>query len=146
MLYELVPAGAGVDEGPAGERPAVDPLKYQPEPPRPPSLSRDRVGARDDEWLTVKARYKSPEGEVSDVISAVVRAGSRVTFLPFAAAVAEYGMLLRDGTQNPMRWQALANRVNTIPVPSALAPDRQEFADLVDLARRLTESSAPRRW
>jgi hypothetical protein len=121
-------------------------LKYQQEQRREPAIPVTRTTARNDEWLTVKARYKAPEGDVSAVISAVVRAGGRVTFLPFAAAVAEYGMLLRDSSPTPARWQALANRLSAMPVPSALSADRQEFSDLVDLARRLAESSTPRRW
>jgi len=146
MLYEIVPAGAGIDDGIPGGRPAVDPLKYQQEPRREPAIPATRTTTRNDEWLTVKARYKAPDGDVSDVIAAVVRAGGRVTFLPFAAAVAEYGLLLRDGSRNQTRWQTLADRVKTMLVPSALAPDKQDFSDLVDLARRLADSSTPRRW
>jgi hypothetical protein len=73
-------------------------------------------------------------------MSEVVRGNGRQAFLPFASAVAEYGLLLRDRGADVTRWRALASRVNALAAPASLAPDKQEFADLVDLARRLVET------
>ena len=98
-IYEIVPAGVDVD------RPRVDPLKYSPAPPasasaREPSseLRRDRAEAAnyDDELLTVKLRYKAPDGDQSRLTSAVIvnRTAAMTTNLGFASAVAEAGMLL----------------------------------------------------
>src|SRR6267142_1974018 len=54
-LYEIVPAGAPVD------LPSVDPLKYQrPQTP---------AGASADELMTVKIRYKEPDGETSRLMT-----------------------------------------------------------------------------
>ena len=83
-LYELVPAGEPIDI------PGVDALKYQ----QPPSLA---AASQRDEALTVKLRYKQPDGDTSALIAAAVP--NRLSMTPalgFAAAVAEFGMLLRD--------------------------------------------------
>jgi Ca-activated chloride channel family protein len=84
-LYELVPVGVKI------ELPGVDPLKYQT-PGRPAGPA--------DEWLTVKMRYKAPTGEASKEVAAVLPAGAADRPMPedfaFAAAVAEWGLLLRD--------------------------------------------------
>ncbi len=84
-LYELVPPGAAA---PGAD---VDPLKYQPEPARPP------VAVASDELMTIKVRYKTPTGDTSGLLEFPIRdAAPRTTpNLGFAAAVTEFGMLLR---------------------------------------------------
>jgi Ca-activated chloride channel homolog len=84
-LYEIVPPGV---DAPGG----VDPLRYQDAEPRPQVASTNTT-----ELMNVKVRYKAPDGDVSRLIEHPVReAGQRVTAnLGFAAAVAEFGMLLR---------------------------------------------------
>ncbi|MGI8889868.1 MAG: YfbK domain-containing protein [Chthoniobacterales bacterium] len=94
-LYEVVPAGA--EANPAASVPAVDPLKYQ-EQARVASAKAE-PGA--PELLTVKLRYKEPAGETSKLIERpFVDRGepfaSAAPDLKFAAAVAEFGMILRD--------------------------------------------------
>ena len=92
-LYEIVPAGVEVDA------PAVDPLKYQQAPPR--------AGAAGvaDELLTVKLRYKAPDGDTSRLLSRGRRISGdqRRPTSGFASAVAEFGMLLRE---SPLRGNA----------------------------------------
>jgi Ca-activated chloride channel family protein len=129
VLYEVVPVG--VDRGDLGalDRPAVDPLRYQPAPQRAdsPAPSTPRHAG---EWLNVKLRYKQPERETSELISTVVRTGdSRARFLPFASAVAEFGLLLRDEPRDRARWTALLERVD-----DAAAGERAAFRELVELA------------
>src|SRR6185503_10073644 len=71
VLYEVIPAG-------------VVALRYQPAPqatPRPAPVAPNPNG----EWLTVKLRYKMPEGETSELMSQPVRAGGRVQHLPLAS-------------------------------------------------------------
>jgi Ca-activated chloride channel family protein len=87
-LYEVIPADA-----PESVRTA-DPLKYQ--------ITRIGPAASEsDEMMTVKLRYKRPEEEVSRLIERPVPDGgsdlaeSSENFR-FAAAVAGFGMLLRD--------------------------------------------------
>ena len=84
-LYEIVPVGENV---PA----TVDPLKYQPQPKPAAAISSNST-----ELMTVKVRYKEPQGDTSRLLEFPVRSDApRMTpNLGFAAAVAEYGMLLR---------------------------------------------------
>ena len=86
-LYELVPPGPEAVE-PAG----LGPLKYQ-QPAEPVGSSK--------ESLTVKLRYKQPDGDTSRLIErGVVDEGLDVSRaspdFQFAGAVAGFGMLLRD--------------------------------------------------
>ena len=87
-LYEIVPAGARADL-------PVDPLKYQTGATAPER-------ANSDELLTVKLRYKEPEGEKSALLErslgddAPAEFASAPADFRFAAAVAEFGMILRD--------------------------------------------------
>ena len=57
-LYEIVPAGVHID------LPAVDAPKYQ---------TPAKTAGNGDEWLTVKMRYKHPDGEASKELAAVLK-------------------------------------------------------------------------
>jgi Ca-activated chloride channel family protein len=89
-LYEVIPVGVKSDF-----LNNVDPLKYQSAPEKFSETNHD------DEILTVKFRYKAPDGEVSKLIEQPVN-DDHVSLtassenLRFAAAVAEFGMLLRN--------------------------------------------------
>jgi Ca-activated chloride channel family protein len=128
VLYEVVPAGTKTDV------PGVDPLKYQQ--PRQPSSS-----ARGGELMAVKLRYKEPDGETSRLIEVPVRAakGELTPNLGFAAAVAEFGMLLREsehkGTATFDEAAALARRFRGTD-PEGY---RSEFVKLVELAGGLAK-------
>ncbi|HEX8897665.1 MAG TPA: YfbK domain-containing protein, partial [Chthoniobacterales bacterium] len=96
-LYEVVPAGPGATD-PAASVPPVDPLKYQS--PNPSSVAKTEANGF-PEMVTVKLRHKKPDGEVSELTEKTfVDNGSKfenaAPDLKFAAAVAEFGMLLRD--------------------------------------------------
>ncbi|MCU0473229.1 MAG: von Willebrand factor type A domain-containing protein [Bacteroidales bacterium] len=87
-LYEIVPAGS--DE----RGPSIDPLKYQ-------STHRVMDDDYSDELLTIKVRYKKPDGHTSMLMEKPVKAyGDEIEGasenLRFAAAVAEFGMILRE--------------------------------------------------
>jgi Ca-activated chloride channel family protein len=90
-LYEIVPAGS--DE----IIPSIDPLKYQGSK-RTPTISE---GNYSDEYLTIKIRYKKPDGNTSifyekpvkEYINDMEDASDN---LKFAAAVSEFGMILRN--------------------------------------------------
>jgi Ca-activated chloride channel family protein len=87
-LYEIVPAGVPTDT------PSVDPLKYQ----RPQAATETESTG---ELLTVKLRYKEPDGETSKLLERPVRDegkshASATQEFKFAAAVASFGMILRD--------------------------------------------------
>jgi Ca-activated chloride channel family protein len=88
-LYEVVPVGAAVSPS----VPPVDPLKYS----APPENAR----SNSSEMLTVKLRYKKLDGDKSELVErAAVDDGKQFASasadFKFAAAVAEFGMLLRD--------------------------------------------------
>jgi Ca-activated chloride channel family protein len=92
-LYEIVPAGAEIHSG------EVDDLKYQ----KPAEEKPDRYVSPDvsKELLTLKLRYKQPDGDTSKRLEFPVTDGGKSferasTDFKFAAAVAEFGMLLRD--------------------------------------------------
>ncbi|MEO7725595.1 MAG: von Willebrand factor type A domain-containing protein [Chthoniobacterales bacterium] len=96
-LYEVVPVGA--ETNPAASVPLVDPLKYQGGPTPSPAF---RTAKRpQEEMLTVKLRYKEPEGETSKLLErpfvddGKAFANAAPDF-KFAAAVAEFGMILRQ--------------------------------------------------
>jgi len=87
-LYELIPSGS--DE----LRPTVDPLKYQ---------KRETIQERSDnsEYLNIKLRYKKPDGVTSMLLEKPVKGGVKEynyssENLRFAAAVSEFGMILRN--------------------------------------------------
>jgi Ca-activated chloride channel family protein len=89
-LYELIPAGS--DE----RIPSIDPLKYQSNI-EPVSIENSHSG----EYLTIKLRYKRPDGTTSILLDkpvngAVVDLDNSSDNLRFAAAVSEFGMILRD--------------------------------------------------
>ena len=127
-LYELVPAGKEADDV-AG----VGPLKFQkPAPPAAPS----------EESLSVKLRYKQPDGETSRLLERGAiddgRAFGRASDdLKFAAAVAGFGMLLRD---SPYKGSLTFPGVVEL-AESSIGPDpsgyRKEFLGLVRKAQAL---------
>ncbi len=129
-IYEIVPAGASTGQ------PGVDPLKYQDAPAAP-------VRGGSDELLTVKLRYQPPMGGgPSRLVQRAVRPGDRAdgTTLGdfrFAAAVAEFGMLLR---QSEFRGTASWEQVATLARQGLGADEggyRAEFVRLVGVARSL---------
>ena len=72
----------------------IDPLKYQ-------NTKIDQKAIKHNELLTVKFRYKKPNGKTSRLIEKTVSAQSvspeeSSENFRWAAAVAEFGLLLRD--------------------------------------------------
>ena len=93
-LYEVVPVGASTN--PAASVPPVDQLKYSSN--EGPTSAQSTSS---NEMLSVKLRYKKPDGDKSELVErALTDADERFENAPldlkFAAAVAEFGMILRD--------------------------------------------------
>jgi len=89
-LYELVPAGSRESV------PAVDPLKYQ----QTVSIEESEPNTS-GEYLTIKVRYKKPDGNKSMLLEKPVMQyindlEDASDNLRFAAAVSEFGMILRN--------------------------------------------------
>ncbi|PAY15685.1 hypothetical protein CKO51_30650 [Rhodopirellula sp. SM50] len=129
-LYELVMAGEQDDVAPQ-----VDPLKYQSSPELTEAASSNEV-------MTVKLRYKQPDGDTSTLIERSAKDNEQAfakadADFRFAAAVAAFGMQLRhseftgDWTLHNVLEVAQAN----------VGPDefqlRSEFVQLVTAALRL---------
>jgi Ca-activated chloride channel family protein len=129
-LYEVIPAGSAAQQRP------VDPLKYQ----RPPELA-----TRSAELLTLKLRYKTPEGRESIPLEfAVNDPGSPFASASadsrFAAAVAAFGMVLRE---SPHRGAATLDGVITIAEDAGAASGDAYRREFVELARKARALSAP---
>lgn len=87
-LYEVIPIGVK-----DSFIKSVDPLKYQ--------LDEKKSAGNTEEIMTVKLRYKEPDGDVSKLIQQTImdnKTGIAKTSdnFRFSAAVAEFGLLLRS--------------------------------------------------
>jgi len=131
-FYEVVPAGVEIDS------PGVDALKYQ----RPKKV----VKGNTDELMTVKLRYKQPEGSTSTKIEFPLK-DEKKNFEStskdnqFAASVASFAMILRkDKRIGDMSIQKI---IDTAKANKGEDPFgyRQEFIENVELARELYRQS-----
>lgn len=132
-LYELIPPGI---EDPA-LRPKVDDLKYQPNAEKAVPMPNDNP-----ELLTVKLRYKQPDSDTSTLVDfGVIDEGqgfqeSSPDF-QFAAAVASFGMLLRDSPyKGDWNYQSVLE-VAKANKGADVFELRQEFVELVQAAFQL---------
>jgi Ca-activated chloride channel family protein len=113
-LYEIIPAGS--DEA----VPGIDPLKYQ--------QTQVTAAAGSDELMTVKLRYKLPDGDKSTLLSHAIRDASTPLAqtsadFRFATAVAEFGMLLRNSPHKGKgSYEAVLQRAE-----GALGADREGY-------------------
>jgi Ca-activated chloride channel family protein len=128
-LYELVPAGMPAPSG------SVDPLKYQ-------QPSRANSASQSPELLTVKLRYKQPEGETSQLVELPVVGGKTAleqtsNAFRFSAAVAAWGMLLRDSEHKGSSSLELVSGLARGAVGTDHHGYRREFLELVGATRRL---------
>lgn len=159
-LYEIIPSGQ-----PLPDRPSVDPLKYQRngEEGRPskvqgpnskgedPSLNpkSEIRNPQSSDLLTVKLRYKAPDGEKSQLIEVPLAASEIPAFASaspdfrFASAVAAFGMKLRGSpAAGDIRWSEIQSIVR-----GSLGEDpgsyRAEFLTLIERASRLAPAGHP---
>ncbi len=87
-IYEIIPAG---EKNEFSE--SVDPLKYQKTHP-----GKDKVN---NDFMTIKFRYKNPDGDKSMLIEKAVAdrpldLNATSANFRFVSAVAQFGMLLKD--------------------------------------------------
>ena len=133
-FYELVPVGQ-----PLPDQISVDPLKYQ---------AAAQQAAISDELLTVKLRYKAPDGDSSRLLEVPVRAGAEIAFdkasqdFQFAAAVAAFGMKLRSSPHSGnISWEEI-QKIARRSLSEDSGTYRAEFLTLVEKARQLDESGS----
>jgi Ca-activated chloride channel family protein len=130
-LYELVPVGAKTDVFDN-----VDELRYQ----KP--VKKDMTTTFAGELMNVKLRYKKPDEDVSkltthpvmDAKSSIVQSSEN---LRFAAAVAEFGMLLRNSAYKGEGGYKLVEQLAGSSLNNDAEGYRKEFVELVKKAQVL---------
>lgn len=127
-LYEIVPPGVPFDGN------QVDPLRYQT-----PSKA---VSGHGDELCTLKLRYKAPHSERSQLSEHVVKRGesqlsAASPSFRFAAAVAVFGMTLRESPARGSSSLALARQLAAGAMGRDSEGYRREFLTLLDTASGL---------
>ncbi|MEP1034549.1 von Willebrand factor type A domain-containing protein [Ekhidna sp.] len=126
-LYEIIPVG--VESEFVKD---IDPLKYQ--------TNSSQVISDSDELLTVKFRYKEPDGNKSKLITQVVQNQIRKSSnnLDWSMAVAGFGMLLRDSEyKGDLRYADVLRMARSSKGEDAFGY-RSEFIELVDLAKSMS--------
>ena len=123
VLYELIPAKREEDA-------QGDGLRYQ--------QSTLTEAAESGEWLTVSIRYKEPGAAESQLMTVAVGEDAYGEApsgdMKFAAAVAEFGMLLKD---SEFKGEASFDSVIELLKQAPLTDDyREEFFSLVKIAER----------
>ncbi len=96
------------------------------------------LGTENGEYLTVSVRYKQPDGDVSNLLTYPVTEDARTeqmsADMQFAAAVTEFGMLLRGSA-----FKGSASRESVLELAAAGAesgdPYKAEFTELVKRAK-----------
>ncbi len=130
-LYEVIPAGSELPDG----RPLVDTLKYQ--------LAKPTLATgHDDELLTVKLRYKKPDGDVSKLlIKPLANQSSELDSssanMRFSASLAQFGMILLDKELEATQRLGQIQKVIDMAEKSKGADEdgrRAEFIRLAELA------------
>ncbi|MGB8687234.1 MAG: YfbK domain-containing protein, partial [Microcoleus sp.] len=130
-LYEIVPVGVESDV----KLPEVDPLKYQQQ-------QVDPAAYKNDELMLVKLRYKAPDQKTSQLIQGTVadrgvKLEKASDNLKFAAAVAEFGMLLRNSEyKGSASFEQVLNLANQSK-NADLDGYRTEFVSLVENSKKL---------
>jgi len=139
-LYELIPAGS------SESLKSIDPLKYQSD--RKGSKVAEKVKPNlNAELMTVKLRYKQPDGHTSTKVEIAVK--GKVLELDetsdnfrFSAAIAEFGLILRD---SQYKEDASIEQVVALAKQARGEDDegyRSEFIKLVRLADSLKDWTA----
>ena len=137
-LYELVPPGEEIEN-----LPKVDPLKYQKTQEATDAELTETTHA--DEWLTLKLRYKQPDGDTSDLIEIAVKADTITPFeqssadFQFTASVAGFGMLLRDSQYKGTTHYDAIKEWGIRSKGEDRNGYRAEYLQLVDVAKSLAK-------
>jgi Ca-activated chloride channel family protein len=130
-LYEIVPAGVEVPGG------KVDNLKYQ--------TKAQATGGNATELMTVKVRYKAPDGKDSKLLSQAVNKDAKEMAktsndFRWAAAVAGFGMMLREAKdRGNLSWTQVQELAEGAKGKDAEGY-RQQMIELVKRAARLPKS------
>ncbi|MCU0380726.1 MAG: von Willebrand factor type A domain-containing protein [Chitinophagaceae bacterium] len=132
-FYEIIPAGVR-----SSDLDSVDMLRYQP------VIKTSPKSMFGDELMTIKLRYKKPEGMVSKLMVHPVRdrrqAWSNCSEnFRFAASVAGFGMLLRNSAFKGNLEYAAVRSMAASSIGRDTEGYRHEFLQLVDMAAMLAD-------
>jgi secreted protein with Ig-like and vWFA domain len=153
-LYELVRVGAASEA--VQPQAGTDPLKYQESGIRsqesgaggialrgvPSEAGKLSDAAKSGELLTLKLRYKEPDGETSKLLEYPLKDHghsfhSASPDLQFAAAVASFGMILRGSEHRGSGNLAAVAEIASASLGNDPGGYRAEFVDLVRKAQTL---------
>ena len=132
-IYEVIPSGVKWDQ------PGIDDLKYQ-------GTTKTNPETPGDELLTLKLRFKQPDGDKSSKLVFPVKA-SEAPFndasenFRFSAAVAAFGMLLRDSSHGGTLTLEGVHEIAQTSCGEDTEEYRKEFLHLVQIARKLKEAA-----
>jgi len=139
-LYEIIPAGS------SESLKSIDPLKYQANRGDEKAVAKVKANPK-AELMTVKLRYKQPDGNTSTKVEIPVK--GKVLDLEdtsdnfrFSASIAEFGLILRNS-----QYKEDASMEEVIAMAKGARGEdeegyRSEFLKLVKLADSLKEWSA----
>ena len=140
-LYEIVPASLKYPDG----KPLVDELKYQEKGNEAKGTkAQSQNNSELPEMMTVKLRYKAPDGDKSTLMEVpVTDAGKTLAEsskdFQFAVSVAGFGMLLRDSQQRgELTWDTVRDLARKGKGEDDLGY-RGEFLQLIEKARGICE-------
>jgi Ca-activated chloride channel family protein len=131
-LYEVVPLGVEVPGG------KVDQLKYQ--------VKGQATGGNATELMTVKVRYKAPDGKTSKLLSQPINKAEKLDLAKtsndfrWAAAVAGFGMMLREAKdRGNISWATVLSLAQGAKGSDAEGY-RAQMIEMVKRASRLPKS------
>ncbi len=139
-LYEVIPAGS------SESLKSIDPLKYQSDPENPEVTKKVKADLS-AELMTIKLRYKEPDGNTSTKVEIPVKGivldlEETSDNFRYSAAIAEFGMILRNS-----QYKVDASMEQVINLAkNARGEDeegyRSEFLKLVKLADTMKDWTA----
>lgn len=139
-LYEIVPVGIEFDQA------EMDDLKYQQ--PAKPVEPEDADEAVTNELMTVKLRYKEPDGDESKLLTFPLvdpKNDLEATSddFRFASSVAAFGMLLRDSKYRGAADWSLVHELAQNALGEDRGKSRAAFLEMIAKARRLKGEPEP---
>jgi len=132
-LYEIIPVGVKNNFG------GVDKLKYQ----KTTATNSDEIGVNSSELLTVKLRYKQPNGTKSEKLEVPVLASDinkkPTSDFQFITAVAMFGQLLRESDFKGDATYAKVIELANYGIGTDAHGYRREFVRLVESVNQLSK-------
>jgi Ca-activated chloride channel family protein len=124
VFYELIPAALSIDNG------LVDSLRYS-----------DIVTTGSDDFMTVKIRYKAPDGDESKLVEHIVGAKALQNTVSesfkFASAIVEFGLIVTDSNfKGSSSLETVLSRASTSTGEDEFGL-RAEFVELVQKYGRI---------